>query len=61
MTDRQTDKWTEFPLIDSTPERGRVKTNDTTERAQTQTQTGVKPVETKSQILPNLFFAGSPK
>ena len=25
MTDRQMDKWTEFPLIDSTPERGRVK------------------------------------
>ena len=27
MTDKQTNKWTEFPLIDSTPERGRVKTS----------------------------------
>ena len=25
MTDRQTNKWTEFPLVDSTPVRGRVK------------------------------------
>ena len=27
MTDKRTNKWTDFPLIDSTPERGRVKTS----------------------------------
>ena len=26
--DRQTDKWTEFPLVDSIPVRGRVKMCD---------------------------------
>ena len=26
MTDGQTNKWTEFPLVDSTPVRDRVKT-----------------------------------
>ena len=27
ITDRRTDKWTEFPFVDSTPVRGRVKIN----------------------------------